>query len=241
MIEDVILDILDYYQGRVKFISWGVQPPPVLNVHPLVEWKSLTPGDYAEFAAYFNQQQFDIYITPLKDSLFNRSKSSIKVLEYTALGIPGVSSDVEPYANVITQGVTGFLAKTSEQWKQHLNTLIEQPDLRLQFASQAQESIRSDWLLSDHYDQWMQAYGKILDSYTPREDVPQKLQLMDSISSQTSDQLQKLHTKLNVQQAELDNLKEGRAWKAARGLKSIFNQINPRATGQPDQEIIDES
>ncbi|MFC1922220.1 glycosyltransferase [Chloroflexota bacterium] len=241
MIEEVILDILDYYQGRVRFICWGVKPPPTLNEHPHVEWKSLTPGDYAEFAAYFNQQKFDFYITPLKDSLFNRSKSSIKVLEYTALGIAGVSSDLEPYANVITPGVTGLLAETSEQWKQHLNTLIEQPDLRLQFARQAQESIRSDWLLSDHYDLWIQAYGKILDSYSPREEVPQKLRLMESIAGQESDQLQQLHTKSNIQQAELDNLKESRAWKAAWGLKSKFNQINPRATRQPDQEILDES
>ena len=241
MIEEVILDILDYYQGRVKFISWGVQPPPALNEHPLVEWKSLTPGDYAEFAAYFNQQQFDIYVTPLKDSQFNRSKSSIKVLEYTALGIPGVSSDLDPYANVITPGVTGLLAETTEQWKQHLNTLIEQPDLRLQIARQAQAAVRSDWLISDHYQQWLQAYQSILDSYTPSEDVSQKLRLMDSISTQTSDQLQQLHTKLNIQQAELANLKESQSWKIVRLLKSTFNQIIPRAKGLPDQEILDES
>ena len=241
MIEEVILDILDYYQGRVKFISWGVKRPPAMIEHPLVEWKSLTPEDYAEFAAYFNQQQFDIYISPLKDSLFNRCKSSIKVIEYTALGIPGVSSDLEPYANVITPGVTGLLAKTTEQWKQHLNTLIEQPDLRLRIAKQAQESIRKNWLISDHYYQWMQAYESILDSYTPREEVPQKIRLMDSISGQASDQLQQLHTKLYVQQAELDSLKEGQGLKAARALKSIFNQINPRATRQSDQEILDES
>ena len=241
MIEEVLLDILDYHQGRVKFISWGVQPPPAMIEHQLVEWLSLTPGDYAEFAAYFNQQQFDIYVTPLKDSLFNRCKSSIKVIEYSALGIPGVSSDLEPYANVITPGVTGFLADTTEQWKQHLNTLIEQPDLRLQIATQAQESIRKDWLISDHYYQWLQAYERILDSYTPREEVPQKLRLMDSISGQASDQLQQLHTKLHVQQAELDSLNEGQGLKAARTLKSIFNQIIPRATGQPDQENIDES
>lgn len=241
MIEEVILDILDYYQGRVKFISWGVQPPPALNEHPLVEWKLLTPGDYAEFATYFNQQQFEIYITPLKDSLFNRCKSSIKVLEYTALGIPGVSSDLEPYANVITPSVTGLLAQTTEQWKQHLNTLIDQPDLRLQIARQAQAAVHSDWLISDHYQQWPQAYKSIVDSYTPSEDVPQKLRLMDSISVQASDQLQQFHTKLIIQQAEIDNLKEGQGLKAARALKSIFNQIIPRATRQSDQEILDES
>jgi hypothetical protein len=49
------------------------------------------------------------------------------------------------------------------------------------------------------------------------------------------------HTKLIIQQAEIDNLKEGQGLKAARALKSIFNQIIPRATRQSDQEILDES
>ena len=142
---------------------------------------------------------------------------------------------------MITRGFTGLLAQTTEQWKQHLNTLIDQPDLRLQIARQAQAAVHSDWLISDHYQQWPQAYKSIVDSYTPSEDVPQKLRLMDSISVQASDQLQQFHTKLIIQQAEIDNLKEGQGLKAARALKSIFNQIIPRATRQSDQEILDES
>lgn len=241
MIENVLLDILESYQGRVEFFIWGLQPPPALNDNPLVEWKSLKPGDYTEFATYIGQQNFDIYVAPLKDSLFNRCKSSIKVLEYTVLGIPGVSSDLEPYSKVIAPGVTGLLAETTEQWDQHLRTLIDQPDLRRQIATQAQATVRSDWLITDHYQQWLDAYEIILGSYNPKQDVPQKLHLMESISNQAYDQLQKLHTKLNFQQAELAQLNESQGSKAARMLKSMFTQIIPRETKLPDQEILDES
>jgi glycosyltransferase involved in cell wall biosynthesis len=240
MIAEVISNILDHYQGQVKFVCWGVQPPPRLNDNPLVEWNSLTPGDYAEFAAKFNQQNFDIYVAPLKASLFNRCKSSIKVFEYTALGVPGVASNLEPYAEVITPGVTGLLAGTNDQWEEHLKSLIERPDLRLQIASQAQALVQSDWLLRDNYQQWLYAYEKILDSYAPKEDVPQKLDLMKSISNQTAYQMQQLHTELNFQQAEIAQLKESLGVKAARVLKSMFAQMSPRETKIPNQEMLDE-
>jgi glycosyltransferase involved in cell wall biosynthesis len=241
MVEIVILDILESYQGRVKFINWGLQPPPALNEHPLVEWKSLTPGNYATFAKHFNQHHLDIYIAPLKNSLFNRSKSSIKIIEYTTLGIPGVSSDLDPYSSVINPGVTGFLAETTEQWEAHLRTLIDQPDIRNQISRQAQESVRNDWLISDHFYQWQQVYESIVGSYSPRQDVPKILQLMNSIIAQTTVEKKQLKMKLEDQQAQLLQLKESRSWQAGQVLRSIFNRLFSRKQKRSVQEALDES
>jgi glycosyltransferase involved in cell wall biosynthesis len=241
MIETPILNILERFQGRVKFITWGLQPTPALNDHPLVEWKSLTPGDYASFAIYFNQQDFDIYISPLRNSLFNRCKSSIKNLEYTTLGIPGVSSDLEPYRNVINPGVTGFLAETIEQWEAHLTTLINQPETRLQIAKQAQISVRNDWLISDNFYQWRQVYESVLGSYSQRQDVPHILQLMNTIISQTMVHKKQLKMKLDDQQAQLSQIKESRSWQASQMLKSIYKRIFSSKQNGSTQEILDES
>jgi glycosyltransferase involved in cell wall biosynthesis len=240
MIETAILNILERFQGRVKFITWGLKPAPALKDHPLVEWNSLTPGDYAAFTKYFNQQEFDIYISPLKDSLFNRCKSSIKILEYTALGIPGVSSDLEPYRNVINPGVTGFLAETTEQWEEHLTTLIDQPETRLQIAKKAQISIRKDWLISDHFYQWQQVYESVVSSYSQRKDVPHILQVMKTILTQTTEHKKQLMLKFDDQQAQLSQLKASRSWRAGQMLKSIYKRIFSNEQKASPQKVLDE-
>ena len=42
--------------------------------------------------------KLDIGLAPLEDNLFNKSKSDLKLLEYTALGIPSICSDLYPYS-----------------------------------------------------------------------------------------------------------------------------------------------
>ena len=44
---------------------------------------------YPGFVNWFTQQHFDIGIAPLVGSTFNRAKSSLKALDYAALGLPG--------------------------------------------------------------------------------------------------------------------------------------------------------
>jgi glycosyltransferase involved in cell wall biosynthesis len=41
--------------------------------------------------------EFDVAIAPLADTAFNRLKSDIKLLEYTAMGLPAVVSAIGPY------------------------------------------------------------------------------------------------------------------------------------------------
>ncbi len=237
----VILDILNSYNGMVKFTSWGLKPHPSLLKHPLVEWHSLTPGDYAAYAKYCSKQRIDIYIAPLKNSLFNRCKSSIKVLEYISLGVAGVASDLEPYSSVIKPGVTGLLAETNEHWETHLKALIEQPDMRLEIAKQAQASVRQDWLISDHFYLWQLAYEGIVSSYSPRQDVPQILQLMNSIIAQTMEQKNQLKIRIDEQQTQIDKYYLSRKGQAGRILRSIFNRYSYLRHKGSFQEGRDES
>jgi hypothetical protein len=63
---------------------------------------------------------FDLGIAPLVDNAFNRLKSDIKVLEYTAMGLPVVASSVEPYSDADQ----AILCNPSE-WYPTLRTLIQ--------------------------------------------------------------------------------------------------------------------
>ncbi len=95
---------------------------------------------------------------PLADNIFNHCKSSIKYLEYSALGIPGVFSRITPYAGLITNSVNGFVASDIHEWQQAIIRLIEDVQLRVEIGAAAQEGVRQQWLLGDHAWQWLQAY-----------------------------------------------------------------------------------
>jgi glycosyltransferase involved in cell wall biosynthesis len=241
MVEKPLLDILERFQGRVKFKTWGLKPSPALFDHSLVEWVDLSPGDYAGFARFFSEQKFDIYISPLGDSQFNRSKSSIKILEYTSLGITGVSSDIQPYREVVEPGATGLLADTNDNWEKQLESLVINPELRLELAQRAQKSVIKDWLLKDHADQWVEVYRNLATSYEQRQDVPKILQMMNNIMTQSLEHQASLVRILNDQEGIIAHYQKGVLWQAFQALKSIYRRLFINSGKGDSTEILDET
>jgi len=88
--------------------------------------------DYPDMLA-----EFDIGLAPLEDTRFNASKSDLKVLEYSMVGLPVIASKVTTYVDSIRPGENGFLAKSPKDWLKHLRTLIEQPELRRAMGTEA--------------------------------------------------------------------------------------------------------
>lgn len=72
----------------------------------------------------------DIGLASLPDNSFTRGKCGFKILQYAAAGLPVVASPVGVNAEYVSHGVTGFHAKSIEQWINRLNNLIEDPLLR---------------------------------------------------------------------------------------------------------------
>jgi glycosyltransferase involved in cell wall biosynthesis len=83
------------------------------------------PTTYPDFARWMRDRSadFDIGIAPLSETRFNQFKSDIKLLEYTAMGLPAVVSDLPPYEN----GVWAARCSTSQEWRNALGQLITDP------------------------------------------------------------------------------------------------------------------
>lgn len=154
MIATVLSEINARFGDRVYFKFYGVEPPGSIRNDPNVEYINPSLVSYAEFADYFSQQQIDIFIAPLRDTPFNRSKSHLKYLEYSALGIAGVYSRVAPYESIVAQGENGFLAASQAEWLEYVSLLIENSELRHRVGEHAFETVRAEWLLSAHADDW---------------------------------------------------------------------------------------
>jgi glycosyltransferase involved in cell wall biosynthesis len=164
MLLPVLRRVLDAFPRRVTMRFWGIAPPAELGEDPSVEWVPLEILDYPEFARYFSAQTCDIAVAPLVDHPFNRAKSAIKFLEYSALGWPGVYSQLDPYEGLVVSGENGFLACTEQEWFESLSRLITDRALRVQIASNAQQTVRQNWLLTRHAHEWPDIYSTATDT-----------------------------------------------------------------------------
>ncbi len=82
---------------------------------------------------------FDIGLMPLDDTPWSRGKCSFKLIQYLAVGIPGVCSPVGMNADVIKNGENGLWATSLDEWENQLSLLIEDIDLRKRMGSAAFE------------------------------------------------------------------------------------------------------
>jgi glycosyl transferase family 1 len=85
----------------------------------------------------------DINIAVLKPSFMADCKSEIKWLEAAMFAIPSAVSRTATYAEVIENGIAGFLCSTSADWVAALDRLVRNPDLRRDMGLAAQRKVRS--------------------------------------------------------------------------------------------------
>jgi glycosyltransferase involved in cell wall biosynthesis len=94
---------------------WGITETSV-SVVPASE-----PEDYPSILT------MDIGLAPLRDTPFNHAKSDIKILEYSASGIPWVASDLPSYTALQKLWGLGRIAKKNRapEWQRHIKQLLD--------------------------------------------------------------------------------------------------------------------
>jgi glycosyltransferase involved in cell wall biosynthesis len=166
MIVSVLIKMLNKFPDKFYLRFWGLVHPELLG-HPNVEYIEESFPDYSEFAQYFIKQECDAFIAPLRDNVFNRCKSSIKFLEYSALGVPGIYSMLPPYANDVVHGTNGFLASNSKQWEECLIRLLSDHKLRSRMGQEARRMVIQHKLLSNHAHEWGTVYRSAIAATFP--------------------------------------------------------------------------
>jgi glycosyltransferase involved in cell wall biosynthesis len=95
-------------------------------------------SSYPGFVDWITQLHWDIGIAPLADTAFNRCKSSIKVLDYAAMGMPVLASDRAVYRGTLADGPGGWLlADDAGAWFVAVARLLRDAALRRRLAESA--------------------------------------------------------------------------------------------------------
>lgn len=144
LLEESIKKIQDEFGRSISFDVLGVCP----NSEGL-SWCNFIPipprasCSYPAFMAWLQTKNcWHIGVAPLVDDKFNQYKSGIKYLDYSALGLASVCSNVESYNSIINDGVDGLLVdNTASAWHNALRMLIQDSELRSRMGETAQEKL----------------------------------------------------------------------------------------------------
>ena len=131
------------------------------NLHVIGNFKYELPGidlkvtEWSLDKEITDLQSFDIGVYPLPLDDWVHGKSGLKAIQYMALGLPCVATDIGTNPMIIKDGVNGRLVKTEDQWVNALEDLIKYPNLRRRIGQQARIDAVSNYsrhTISNTYD-----------------------------------------------------------------------------------------
>ena len=103
----------------------------------------------------------DISLLPLRDVIFNRSKSDLKFIECAGNGAVILASPVV-YGKSVVDGETGFIYHDLNEFSSKLKLLITDGDKRRDVERKAYDYVKNNRLLSQHYEERIDWYRELL-------------------------------------------------------------------------------
>ncbi|VUT02501.1 glycosyltransferase [Klebsiella spallanzanii] len=135
---DAILSILKKHKNvHFRLIGTLELPKEYDVVQGQIERIEFCP--YTDYLKILNE--CDISIAPLENYVFNDSKSNIKYIEASILGIPCICSPRPNFSNIISHGENGFLCDGTEQWVEAIEKLVDSVELRHSVGMQGKQTV----------------------------------------------------------------------------------------------------
>ncbi len=161
-------EIYQKHAGQVRFEFVGVMgKAETRQVFKDLPVRFIGPeGDEREYPLFMlwftSRVNWDIALSPLVDTQFNRAKSDVKFLDYASLAVPGVYSPIPAYQRSIEHRKTGWLAEnTSTAWFDALDALLQDDALRAEMGNNAYRYLYAQRTLVHCAPRWAEAIETI--------------------------------------------------------------------------------
>jgi glycosyltransferase involved in cell wall biosynthesis len=79
------------------------------------------------------------------NDLWSEGKCGLKILQYFGVAVPAVCTPVGVNKDVITDGVSGFYARSPGEWLENLSALIANPALRKEMGLKGRQTALKDY------------------------------------------------------------------------------------------------
>lgn len=153
-VQEIATDVHQFLSRHRKasIHIWGELDPigwPAGRVHR-TRWNASVPD-------YYRSLNMSVGIGPLADIPFNYAKSGIRAVEYAALGIPAMLTDVPAYREFVTDGWTGWLVPMGEAWIERLEWAYNNRDQVNAMGVVARRNAQ-EWTTEANAWKWEAAY-----------------------------------------------------------------------------------
>ena len=106
----------------------------------------------------------DIGLMPLfTDQAWDRYKCGAKLLQYLAVGVPGIATPVGVNADILSGNRTGFAASTTEEWRRRLRALLDESVLRQRMGQAGRALVRDKYSIQANYPRLAAALKGLVD------------------------------------------------------------------------------
>lgn len=135
-LEPVLEELSKNYHIQIVAIS-DQKPNVTLDNFTFVSWNKVHEIQQLD--------KIDIGIMPLDNSVWELGKCGFKALQYMAMEIPTVASDVGVNHQIIEHGVNGFLCNNHNDWLRYLGELISSESLRKSVGQQGRKNVLNSY------------------------------------------------------------------------------------------------
>jgi hypothetical protein len=124
--------------------------PPASGFVSLIDWASRIADS------------MDVGLAPLSATSFNTSKSRLKGIEMSAVGVPWVASPRSEYRRLVKESGAGLLAETPKEWYQKIKLLMDDEVLRKELTEAGREYMKDQTYEAQAWRQ-MEAWSKAIE------------------------------------------------------------------------------
>ena len=123
--------------GEMRFLKWSPEVEETISDH------------------------FDIGLMPLQNNSYQAAKCGAKLVQYMAAGLPVVAAPVGVNAELVIDGVTGFLAADAGGWIRALQLLAETEALRMSLGQAGRARAVENYSVARWGDEWLAVLSEI--------------------------------------------------------------------------------
>ena len=106
-------------------------------------------------------QRMDIGVYPLPDNEWIKGKSGLKAIQYMAIGLPVVASNLGCNNRVIENNISGLLVNNKKEWIESLSRLIENNQLRKFLGKNAREKVENYFSVNANKKKYLSIFQKV--------------------------------------------------------------------------------
>lgn len=151
-LEQTLQELAQSHTFRLVLVCEGGTKSPFLSDLHKIEMREWSAEKEVDLIS-----DFSIGIMPLPDDEWSRGKCGLKLLQYMALGIPSVASEVGVNSEIVIHGESGFLVKDSQGFKERIARLLTDPGLRRNVGDKGRQEVLNKYSLESVAELWLRS------------------------------------------------------------------------------------